>query len=905
MTYSSARIQKMCVCYSGRIEQADVRDYIAQHFDLVDCNVYNATDQYYYTSYAQTVKNEATAYGRNLKVIGYYDSIFTTSSNGAATDSPWYLDLFQHHYSWFLNQAGGTGFVTRQTSSDMYVMNWHSPYSGTTDGSAIIPRIAATLISTSAYDGIFFDDFWCDPDYDEDFWTPDTASWEETMGSWLGWSYNLAYTLRTHINNTVPGGSNKILMANVVDGTHMDDIAGHTNAAFHEHFGHKLGDSVTTESRTTAALLSQIGYISSTAKYDYTVAVFAGCSDGTSSQQEVLAKFCYALFCLAIKDPEKSYFAWQYMGDTPTTNPCWFDFMDMAIGLPENGYAEVAGTTDVYWRKFSNYYVIANLSSLGDASETFSLSTITGLSKNLTLAPRQAYFLPNHNYFVSKIGSNSYKYSGNGGSKEYPWNTIQHAVDWLIPSGIAGSTVYIKQGVYTEKVTIEDWDNGTSSRWNTLCPYTGSVVVRGKGLSGVWHGMFYITGSINYLHISGLEICSSNTSDYGIIAVAGNYGLINYLTIDYCHIHDTSGSGFHAFSSQPYPNSTIRHLDFKYNTVNNVNDGNASNEAVSILNVWWPEIHYNTVSNFGKEGIDLKSGTKSGSIHHNSVYMNRHLPQFNGDYDHVGIYCDGMNRINKHIDIYDNYISGSNGSAICLGAEEIDGGTWWCNVYNNIIITPDKGESGRNGITIGVDHAETYFISSNIYSNSLSVWNGDPLQVTSSKDYVKKVYVRNNIFYGNAYAAVEVQAILASESSGRIEFSDNIYFTTFSPTNERFIWTSPNEYQNTLNPEKYGPRAIFKNPNYIHSGNNLHQSASNSPGINSGNATADKWYGSLISTYDYSDILRSYNGSYDIGVYEYDTTQAPIPRLLYFKGDIGRMIVYSIGGNRRFTICTE
>jgi len=49
-------------------------------------------------------------------------------------------------------------------------------------------------------------------------------------------------------------------------------------------------------------------------------------------------------------------------------------------------------------------------------------------------------------YYVAKNGSNSWD-----GSLEHPWLTIQKAADTMV----AGDTVYIKEGVYTERAITE------------------------------------------------------------------------------------------------------------------------------------------------------------------------------------------------------------------------------------------------------------------------------------------------------------------------------------------------------------------------------------------------------------------------------------------------------------------
>ena len=64
-------------------------------------------------------------------------------------------------------------------------------------------------------------------------------------------------------------------------------------------------------------------------------------------------------------------------------------------------------------------------------------------------------------YHVSKAGDDD-----NSGSESFPWESIQHAMDYATP----GSTVYIHEGIYQEALYVNV--SGTNNNYITFiaCP---------------------------------------------------------------------------------------------------------------------------------------------------------------------------------------------------------------------------------------------------------------------------------------------------------------------------------------------------------------------------------------------------------------------------------------------------
>lgn len=346
-TNGIARIQKMSICYSGRIAVAACRTYIAQHFDLVDTSIN-------FPTYVQWVKDNAV--NPNIKAIGYYDVVF--GSSGLQTN-------------WYVHSGGN--IVKSSSASSLYVMN---PSSGWAN--YYIQRAKTALNANTMYNGIFLDDLWYDPTYDTTYWSSSPSSWDISMTTWQSSMVTFMGTLKTTLGSD-------IVMGNIEPPSALGTIGDQTKAIFLEHFVHKLGTSATDNGRTSTVILTAIDYLHGQAAKGNIIAVVSGCNAGTGCED--WAKFCYACFAFAVQDPSKAYFAWNFMQSSPTTNPTWYQWMDdYAVGTPTDTYHSISG--NVYERTFTNYYVIANLNNLG-TSVTF---TFNGVSH--TLEGKHALFIP-------------------------------------------------------------------------------------------------------------------------------------------------------------------------------------------------------------------------------------------------------------------------------------------------------------------------------------------------------------------------------------------------------------------------------------------------------------------------------------------------------------------------------
>jgi hypothetical protein len=450
-------------------------------------------------------------------------------------------------------------------------------------------------------------------------------------------------------------------------------------------------------------------------------------------------------------------------------------------------------------------------------------------------------------YYVSTSGSDS-----NTGSLAQPWKTIQKAANTVTQ----GDTVYIRGGTYNEKITLADVQ-GTSNSWITFAPYNNEeVTVDGNSKGGIYDGIFLFQDGCSYIRITGLEL--KRTTSHGIFLHGGE---INHIRIDHCIIHDCESSGIYCYSGSQ-PTKYVRYIEFDYNTVYDVNNGYSYDdtytispqEAISFSNVQGFNIHHNTLTSYGKEGIDAKSGSSNGAIHHNTISTSLASPAFQWNYNHIGIYIDGFSNKNQDISVYCNTITGYGGPGIVIGAERPETGSIEnISIYNNIIaLSYLPGHISFRAIDSCYDAPFTDIF---IYSNT--IYNGDssnsPIRIFPSTTHITNLIIANNIVTGTAYYLLSFQELRSTETASRLTLTNNLYY--------RFGGTGHNQWKDGTD-KSWGTDYILNDPKYINRNNFNLNLQSNSPAIDSGDM-------STAAPNDFEGIIRPQGNDVDIGGYEY------------------------------------
>jgi parallel beta-helix repeat protein len=216
-------------------------------------------------------------------------------------------------------------------------------------------------------------------------------------------------------------------------------------------------------------------------------------------------------------------------------------------------------------------------------------------------------------YYVAKDGSNSWD-----GSLEHPWLTIQKAADTMV----AGDTVYIKKGVYAERVVAQQL--GSLGKFITYKAYPGHKPIIDAGGNGT---AFSIIGK-SYIRMDSLEI--RNAGNWGILVedstnieirnVKASYSNLeniqirdesSQIVIEDCEVsysHKYSGIDVYEYDGRPH------HVTVK-NCIAHHNQqfaGIASEQADNLI------IDSNICYN-NQLGIDIGSGDRN-IIRNNTIY---------------------------------------------------------------------------------------------------------------------------------------------------------------------------------------------------------------------------------------------------------------------------------------------
>ena len=297
--------------------------------------------------------------------------------------------------------------------------------------------------------------------------------------------------------------------------------------------------------------------------------------------------------------------------------------------------------------------------------------------------------IPTSDIYVSPSGNDTA-----AGTQEAPFRTIAKALSLAKP----GYTIYLKGGTWKERVNISV--SGTEGKPVTLTAWPGEKPVLdggdGTGWTQEWNnyalvrnfasagpdtsgypdgkvktdgGLIFINGA-SHLVIRGIGITGTKLS--GIYGAKGASDIV----VEDCTVTDCVGPGI-CFGADNNPGARIT---IRNNYVKNC--AQLSREAISLRTIDGFEVCGNTVEKVIKESIDAKSGSRNGSIHHNTVLQS----------GHCGIYLDaGFSNCPRmeNIEVYCNEIRNPLGTGICLSSEE-NNDARNIRIYNNVVHTPDR-----------------------------------------------------------------------------------------------------------------------------------------------------------------------------------------------------------------------
>lgn len=423
-------------------------------------------------------------------------------------------------------------------------------------------------------------------------------------------------------------------------------------------------------------------------------------------------------------------------------------------------------------------------------------------------------------YYVAPEGSNN-----NAGTMEKPFRTVQRGCDALEP----GDTLYIKTGVYNEKINLKT--SGKEGAYITIRPYgTDKVILDGAGTDSQGAVVYIVDQS--YIRITGLEIKNSSEGDTpsGIMFEGSGTGieLIDNRIHSIRSDEDAHGIAIYGTNGS----IPVRDVKISGNEVWNCILGSSESVVVN-GNVEGFEITNNIIHDNDNIGIDCigfegtagnNDQARSGLVSENTVYniSSASNPAYEGDACADGIYVDGGRNIAIERNVVYNCDIG-----IEVAAEHQDKAAAKVVVRNNLV-----HGCGLYGLAFGGASPENGYAEDCTFE--LNTLYNNQVGICIQKSRNNRVY--SNIIYG--------PETLLEGSRGSNTFSYNLW------------------YSSTGNSEGL---SSFADPQFFAPLQQDFRLRKGSPGIDAG----DPDYRAENDDWDILKRPRFVNGRVDCGAYEY------------------------------------
>jgi hypothetical protein len=470
---------------------------------------------------------------------------------------------------------------------------------------------------------------------------------------------------------------------------------------------------------------------------------------------------------------------WQFTATLSggATGPVVWQVNNVVGGAASTGTISTAGI----------YTSPTTLPVLGSVTVTASLASnpMVAAAATITLASRAP---TGHTYFVATTGNDSA-----AGTEAAPFRTIQHVVGQIA----AGDTVYVRQGVYKERLAPLKPGNATAG-YITFSSYPGeTATLDGTGLP-IPNGQAGLVDLANasYLVVQGFELRNYSTTSINDVPIGiyvhgpgTNVQLINN------HVHSivttapttpnqcqSNALGVAVYGTGA--NVPIANLVVSGNELDDLKTG--CSESMSIDgNVDSFVVASNYVHNNNNIGIDAigfepvssnpaVNFARNGEIRGNVVanitsYGN---PDYGKQYASDGIYVDGGADITIEQNLIHNVDYG-----IELASEHKGHVTSAVIARNNVIYG-----SNASGVTIGgyaankggTDHCEV--INNTLFADNTKGQQAGEFQIQFN--------ATNNLFANNIVYAAKAAMLVngyAKATTAPTAFNNNVYFAAGNP----------------------------------------------------------------------------------------------------------------------------
>ncbi|WP_044479220.1 choice-of-anchor Q domain-containing protein [Paenibacillus antibioticophila] len=485
-------------------------------------------------------------------------------------------------------------------------------------------------------------------------------------------------------------------------------------------------------------------------------------------------------------------------------------------------------------------------------------------------------FAAGDEYYVATTGSDS-----NAGTSSAPWKTLQHAAD-VVP---AGSTVYVRSGVYNEKLKITRSGSASAGPIVFTSYGTESAIIDGTGLSVSGSQGLVELDDVSYMTVQGLEIRNFTTSSKNAVPI-GIYvhGAGGFITLADNKIHDIkntatpSGSdllGRDAHGLAVYGTkapASIHDLTISGNELYNLVLGSSESLVIN-GNVDGFAVTDNLIHDNDNIGIDLigfeetapdanYDQARNGLVKGNRVYniSSNNNPSYgkklpNGSNAAGGIYVDG----GKDSIIEQNY-SYNNDIGVEIASEHAGRATSNITVRSNVIYN-----NRLTGIAMGGYDTERGSTENCIIVNN-TVYKNDTVGDGSGQLYVQ-FDTKNNVIKNNIFVASDTDVLIYNEytqNAGNI-LDYNLYFTSGGSSEASFTWKNQDywgfsDYQAGTGNDAH---SLFVDPQFVNAAAGNFHLKSSSPAIDAGDTDT-----AIIGTVDIDGDPRVQGAAVNIGADE-------------------------------------
>ncbi len=322
-------------------------------------------------------------------------------------------------------------------------------------------------------------------------------------------------------------------------------------------------------------------------------------------------------------------------------------------------------------------------------------------------------------YYVSTSGDDAAP-----GTLEQPWRTVRKAAS----AAVAGDTVYLREGVYHERVMVAG--SGTSEARITFANYQGeSATIDGEGIELHGRDAVFVIAEREYVTVRGLRVINSQATGIMVRESA-------HVTVEGCYTHDTADSGIGVWRSED--------VVVEGNEVVKACNG-GSQECITIagskrVKVLGNHVHDRGEGPRGGEGIDAKDGCSDILIRGNHVHGTR-----------LGIYVDAWKTDSRDIEVSQNVVHDCEGCGFAVASER-GGLVENVRFVNNIAYRNRSGGIMVAGWNGGWQHPihNVEIINNTVYRNGWEEhsWGGG-IGVESAQAH--NIVIRNNICSQNRH----------------------------------------------------------------------------------------------------------------------------------------------------------